>query len=632
MEQQDKFIKKEHMAEQSHFEEYKKETEQSIQITKEKIKSELENREYIHYEDYPLGKLEKEIQSLIQQDLNNSKDINGQIILETPPSHISRDFSLSTFRIAKILGIEPAEMALKIAGIINENKPDLIQKVDTAGPFVNLILNKDKTYSCALSNINLLKDRYGESDINAKKIAMFDYSAPNIAKPIGVGHLRSTIIGQALSNIYEKTGYSIIRDNHLGDWGTQFGQLIYAYQHWGDEEKISQNPINELKNLYVKFNQNSKDDPKIENSAREIFSKLEQKNPELVALWKKFRDLSIKDFEKTYQRLGVKFDLNIGESYFTDQTKPIVEECLKKGLAKKDSDTETVVVDTLKNLPSFLLQKQDGSSLYLARDLATIKFRVENFHPNTIVYVVGSEQELNFKQLLEFSRKAGYLPPKTEAKHIKFGMVLLEGEKMSTRKGTLIELKDLLSQSVKKSKEIIIQKGTGLSQKEIDEVSEIIGVGAIIYNDLKQSKEKNISFDWNRMLNFEAGSAVYLQYTYVRIKSIINKLENVLRKSVEPIISIEKDIFKDESEYNLAKKLMLYPAIIIKAQKIDAPHLIIEYLEELSQTFNSFYNDVSIIKTTDNKLQKSRINLINATAQVLKEGLNLLNIRVPEKM
>lgn len=615
---------------QDEFEKYKLEVAESVNAVQKKIREEKESREYVDFDSYPSEKLKKEVTEVVKESIG-VQDV-GEVGLSVPPAHIPGDFALEVFDIAKKLGEKPNVLAKKIADGINGREMALIKDASVAGAFVNVETHKEVLYHDILAKVLELGDRYGESDVNAGKVALIDYSAPNIAKPIGVGHLRSTIIGQALSNIYHETGYSVIKDNHLGDWGTQFGSLIYAYKQWGDEKKIAENPIGEFKDLYVKFHQFSEEHPEVKDNARELFARLGQKDPGLVALWKRFRDLSLKDFARVYERLGIKFDTNIGESYFTEKADKMVDECLAKGFCRKDEASEAVVVDQIGELPSFLLRKQDGSNLYLTRDLATLQFRINAFKPNTILYVVGNEQDLNFRQLFELGKRAEYLPDGVEAKHISFGMVLREGKKMSTRKGTLIELEDLISQSIEKSKEILLQKNPDADPQELDKVSEIIGIGAILYNDLRQSRTKNISFDWDRMLDLEGGSAVYLQYSYVRINSILRKLTEAyggidLGKLEKGDIS-----FTNKSEFDLAKKLMMFPEIIARAQETDSPHHICMYLEELALLFNSFYNEVSILRTEDQKLRDSRVALISGVAVVIKKGLSLFSIKVPEKM
>lgn len=612
------------------FASYELEAAESVKVVQEKIKKDKESRKFVDLDDYPSEELKAEVVEVLKESIG-VQDV-GAVGLSVPPAHISGDFTLEVFNLAKKLGEKPNVLARKIADCINERERALVKDASVAGAFVNVETHKDALYRDILAKVIELGERYGESDVNAGKVAVIDYSAPNIAKPIGVGHLRSTIIGQALANLYHETGYGVIKDNHLGDWGTQFGSLIYAYKKWGDENKIAKNPIGELKDLYVKFHAFSEEHPGVKDNARELFTRLEKKDPELVALWKRFRDLSLKDFERVYEQLGIKFDTNIGESYFTEQADKLVDECMAKGLCRKDETSEAVVVDQMGEIPSFLLRKQDGSSLYLSRDLATLQFRINTFKPDAILYVVGNEQDLNFKQLFELGKRAEYLPDGVETKHIGFGMVLRDGKKMSTRKGTLIELEDLLSQSIEKSREILLKKNPDANQKELEKVSEIVGVGAIIYNDLRQSRIKNISFDWNKMLDLEGGSAVYLQYSYVRINSILRKLTETYGEIDLSTLKKEDISFANKSEFDLAKKLMMFPETVLKSQQTDSPHRICTYLEELAQLFNSFYNEVSLLRTEDIKLRESRIALSKGVASVIKKGLSLLSIKVPEKM
>jgi arginyl-tRNA synthetase len=486
---------------------------------------------------------------------------------------------------------------------------------------ISLTFKKD-FYSKTLKEINKEKENFGSSNSNIGKITIIDYSSPNVAKPIGIGHMRSTNIGQALKNILEKTGYSVIGHNYIGDWGTQFGKLIYAYQNWGDKEKIKKNPLIELKNLYVQFHEEAEKDPKLEDKAREIFKKLEQKEPKLLKLWKEFRVLSIKGIKKTYQRLGIDFDLWFGESYFNELSKEMIKECLDKKIAYKDRETGAIVANP-ENLPTLLLQKQDGSTLYSARDLANLKLKNEKFHPNEILYVVGNDQELYFRQIFNLAKSLQISTITPE--HIGFGLILTDGEKMSTRKGSFIELDELLDEAIKQSEKIIKEKNPNLNKEDIKKTTTIIGVGAVIYNDLRQSREKNISFNWDKMLNLEGGSSIYLQYTYVRIQSILKKvgIKKVLPKNI---------VFEKPIEFNLSCNLSRFPSVVKMAGLDKAPHLIATYLEELAQLFNNFYNEVNVVNTKNKDLLSSRIVLINSVALVIKNGLAILNIKVPEKM
>src|SRR3989344_4654943 len=599
----------------------KKEGDKAVEKTKKRIAKELSSKKTVIFDNYTLVKIKENIGKI----LGISAD---KFSLNIPPEHIKTDLSVALFGFAEqdSGNNDPKKLAEDWAKKINETKNEFIENAQALGPYLNINLKKQKIYSLILNDISKLKNKFGQSDLNAKKVAVIDYSGPNIAKPIGVGHLRSTIIGQALANIYEATGYGVIRDNYLGDWGTQFGKLVYAYQKWGDKKKIAENPIKELNELYIKFHKEVEKNPEIEDNARQIFQKMEKEDSELIKLWMKLRSISIAEFKKIYERLGIKFDTYLGESYFAEETDKIVDECLEKGLAKKDEETGAIAVEDLEGLPSFLLRKKDDSGLYITRDLAALIFRMEVFEPDDILYVVGEEQSLHFRQLFALARALGYIDG-AKAKHIGFGLGLSGGKKMSTRKGTLIELEELIKQSVEKSKEILRQKNKDLSEKEIEEISEIIGLGAVVYNDLRQSRQKNISFDWKRMLDFEGGSAVYLQYTVARINSILKKLNAGETKE-----KISKPIFEKDSEFALARKMMFFSQIILEAQKHDSPHLIAVYLEELAQLFNHFYNEVSIIGTGDRDLRLSRISLIKSAATVIKNGLNLLGVKTPEKI
>jgi len=599
----------------------KKEGDKAVEKTKKRIAKEFSLKKTVIFDNYALVKIKENLGKILEVDID-------KLSLDIPPEHIKTDLSLALFGFTgQGYGVnDPKKLAQEWTKKINETKNEFIESAQALGPYLNINLKKQKIYSLILNDISKLKSKFGQSDLNIKKVAVIDYSGPNIAKPIGVGHLRSTIIGQALANIYEATGYGVIRDNHLGDWGTQFGKLVYAYRQWGDKKKIAKNPIKEMNELYVKFHEEAEKNPEIEDKARDIFQKMEEGDKGLITLWAKFRSISIAEFKKVYERLGIKFDMYLGESYFAEETDKIVEECLEKKLAKKDEETGAIAVENLDGLPSFLLRKKDDSGLYITRDLAALIFRVEVFEPDDVLYVVGEEQTLHFKQLFALARALGYIDG-AKAKHIGFGLVLSGGEKMSTRKGTLIELDELIKQSVEKSKEILRQKNKDLSDKEIEEISEIIGLGAVVYNDLRQSRQKNISFDWNRMLDFEGGSAVYLQYTVARINSILKKLSKTQCQGLALTLGFEK-----ESEFALARKMMFFPQIILEAQKHNSPHLIAVYLEELAQLFNHFYNEVSIIGTEDRNLRLSRVSLIKSVATVIKNGLGLLNIKTAEKI
>jgi len=558
--------------------------------------------------EYVLFKVYKEIKSILEDfELGD---------FQNPPEHIKTDLTV----------IGNLEKIKEAAREINAGSFEYLKEAETQGPFLNISLKSEAVFQSILKNLTNFSEKYGTSDLNEDRFALIEYSAPNVARPIGVGHLRSTIIGEVLSRIYEATGYTVLRDNYLGDWGTQFGKLIYAYRTWGDKRKVKENPLKELKKLYVKFQEESENNEQLIEKARSILKELEEGDKKTLKLWKRFRELSIREYKRIYNWLGVEFDHYGGESMFLKSARVVPEDCLKKGICKKGE--QGVVIAEVDNLPTFLVRKQDNSTIYHSRDLAQLKFRVEKFKPDDILYVVGSEQTLYFHQLFALAGKLGYLNSLTP-KHISFGLVLGEdGKRMSTRHGTAVELENLIDQSIKKSRKIIEEKNPELSVKEKQETAEKVGIGAIIYNDISQSREKNITFNWDRMLDFKTGSAVYLQYTYVRINSILEKYKKEIGNPQKP----EKFVFEELVEFELSRKLMFFPGVVLKARENDSPHIIAVYLEELAGIFNTFYNKISIIKTQDSGLRNSRIFLAKGISQVIKSGLMLLDVPVPKKM
>ncbi len=605
--------------------EYKKATDKDIEGLVKKLNTEKNIREYIPYSSYVLSHIKHEIVSLFVS-YGLSIDDPEKIRITLPPPHIEADLTISVFEYCKPLKKSPAFIAKELADFVNNSqKKFYLQSAAPINGYINVVLNKEKIYSQVLDSIGKLSEKYGHTDIYKNKTVIIDYSSPNIAKPFGVGHLRSTVIGQALANVYHAVGFSVVRDNHLGDWGTQFGALIYAYTHWGDEKIVAANPIEELKKLYVRFNDESKENPILKDEARKLFSQLEQGDKKLVEMWKKFRDLSLQEFQKTYERLGVTFDCMLGESYYIENFNELINDLKAKGIAVSTEDN-AVIVENLENLPTFLLQKSDGSTLYILRDIITLIHRQRFFHPDVVLYVVGSEQKLNFQQLFALCNKAGYTS-NVQLFHIDFGLVLINGGKMSTRKGTLVNLEDVLHQVTVKAKEILIQKG-GIDLADVDKTAEVVGTSAVVYADLKQNRNSNIEFDWDKMLSLEAGSSVYLQYTYARIMSILSKVN--FDPSTTP--SSKDYIFEDLSEFRLAFRLAFFPDVLLRAVENNTPHTISIFLEELTTDFNHFYSQISILKTEHDDLRYSRLILINTVAIGIKNALAILNIPVLTKM
>lgn len=605
--------------------EYKKATDKDIESLVKKLNTEKNTRKYIPYSSYVLSHIKNEIVSLFVS-YGLSIDDPEKIKITLPPPHIEADLTISVFEYCKPLKKSPAFIAKELSDYVNNFQKKIYLRAATpVNGYINLVLNKENIYGQVLDSVSNLKEKYGHTDVYKNKTVVIDYSSPNIAKPFGVGHLRSTVIGQALANTYHAVGFSVVRDNHLGDWGTQFGSLIYAYTHWGDEKVVAANPIEELKDLYVRFNEESKENTILKDEARKLFSQLEQGDNKLVEMWKKFRDLSLQEFQKTYDKLWVTFDCMLGESYYVENFNELIKALINKGIATSTEDG-AVIVENLENLPTFLLQKSDGSTLYMLRDVVTLIYRQKFFHPDVVLYVVGSEQKLNFQQLFALCNKAGYTSG-IQLHHIDFGLVLINGGKMSTRKGTIVNLEDILNQVTIKAKEILIQKG-GIDSSDIDNTAKVVGTSAIIYADLKQNRNSNIEFDWDKMLSLEAGSSVYLQYTYARIMSILSKANFDSSNTLK----IKDVVFEDPSEFRLAFRLAFFPDVLLRAVENNMPHTVSIFLEDLTTDFNHFYSQISILKTERDDLKYSRLLLINAVAMGIKNALAILNIPVLAKI
>jgi arginyl-tRNA synthetase len=454
-----------------------------------------------------------------------------------------------------------------------------------------------------------------------------EFSSPNIAKPMHVGHIRSTIIGAALANIFEALGAKVYRINHLGDWGTQFGKLIAAYKKWGNREQIKKAPIFEMLRLYVKFHEEMKLDPELERQGQQEFLKLEKGDRQNKALWNWFRRESLQEFNKLYKRLGVKFSHVVGESYYESMLQPIITDLLRKKIASKNDDGSVVVHLDKEGLPPCLIQKSDGGSLYATRDLAAIRYRVKRFKPSQILYVVGNEQSLHFDQVFAVARRAGYSGA-ASLKHVKYGLILGEDkQKLATREGKIIPLDEVLNKANEIARQVVQSKNPTLAAAVKASIAEVVGVGAVKYNDLSQNRLTDITFNWEKMLALEGNSAPYLQYSYVRLKSVLRKSGLRNRRMPSP------NVLSDATSHDLQvlRTLARYPEFLRRAAAEQGPHLLAAYLYELSNQVNTFYHAVPVIKA-ETKLRNLRLSLVETAASVLKQGLNILGIAVVEQM
>lgn len=517
----------------------------------------------------------------------------------------------------------PRELAenLKAELVKDKEISRIVEKIEIAGPgFINFYLKTDVLID-VLTEIDAQKEKYGISKEKNNRLAIVEYSSPNIAKPFTIGHLRSTIIGGAVANLLEATGWRVLRDNHLGDWGTQFGKQIYAIKTWGDFSKIekSDNPVKELVGLYVKFHEEAEKDPSLEDRARQWFKKLEEGDKEARELWQKCVDLSWLAFDKIYKLLGVKFNeefnggRGLGEAFFEDKMKPVIEELTKKKLLKEGKEGAKLVFFKGEKYPPAMVVKKDGTSLYHTRDLATDRYRKVTYSPDLIVNEVGLEQKLYFEQLYEMEKMLGWYKDEQRV-HVGHGLIRFKEGKMSTRKGNVIWLEDVLNEAIDRA----VKLGS-----EDKKTAEVVGIGALKWNDLKRDPKTDIIFDWGEMINMEGNSGPYLQYTYARAQSVLAKLKTQKSKvKIEP-----KDI--KEVESLIVRYLSQFPEVIAFAAKTYSPNILCNYLYNLAQKYNTFYNSNRII---DSDNQEVRVEITKAVGQVLKNGLRLLGIEAPEKM
>lgn len=533
------------------------------------------------------------------------------------------DYTFPCFFLSKELKKAPNLIAEELKNKINN--PDYIERIETVNGYLNFFINKEVLTKEVFEEFNNKKEKYGESNLGNGKKIIIDYSSPNIAKPFHIGHLRSTVIGQSLYRIYKNLGYDVVGINHLGDYGTQFGKLIEAYKLWHDEYNIDENPIDELTKMYIRINELCKEDPEVLERCRNNFKLLEEKDEYCMNLWNRFKELSLEEFKKTYDLLGTSFDSYKGEAFYSDKTNEVLE-ILEKN--KKITISEGAkVVDLEKEgikVPC-IIQKSNGSSIYATRDLAAILYRARTYDFDKCIYVTSYEQDLHFKQIFAVAK---YLDLKDKyvngLKHVSFGMVRLSEGKMSTRKGNIVKLDDILNEAITRAKNIILEKNPNLD--DIEETAKKVGVGAVIFNDLYNSRIKDEIFDYDIMLNFQGETCPYIQYMYVRINSIIEKSnENVL------INDINYSKLSDELSYSIVKLLYNFTDIIKEASEKDEPYVLSRYLIDLAKSYSTFYSQNKVL-SDDIEERKARLYLINIVRHVLKKGCELLGIQMPSKM
>ena len=543
--------------------------------------------------------------------------------IEIPKDANNGDYAFPCFRLAKELKKAPPMIANDIKEKMQIDET-IVEKLEVVGGYLNFYIHQEQMVEEVLKEIDA-QEEYGKSEFGKGKNIVIDYSAPNIAKPFHIGHLRSTVIGGALYNIYQYLGYHTIGINHLGDYGTQFGKLIEGYKLWGKEYNIEEDPINELTKIYIRINQVCKEDENVLEQCRMNFKLLEDGDPYCTEIWEKFRALSLKEFQKVYDLLGSHFDSWNGEAFYSDKMLEVIEILEKTGKLVESQGAKIIDLEDKGINTPCIIEKSNGSTTYATRDLAAILYRARTYDFDKALYVVSYEQTLHFKQVFEVAKLLGIDEKYTNGlKHVQFGMVSLPTGKMSTREGNIVKLEELLNESISRAKEIIEEKNPELENK--DEVAKKVGVGAVIFNDLSNSRIKDEVFDWNQILNFQGETGPYVQYTYVRTKSVLEKA--VYMPTIE---EVKFDKLLDEASKNIIKLIYNFENILIQVTEKEEPSILSRYLIDLAKAFSNFYNDNKIL-VEDSEVQNARIYLTYAVGKVLKIGAKLLGIEMPNKM
>lgn len=567
----------------------------------------------------------KNFKQIIAEQISKTININEKELesyIETPKDSKNGDYAFPCFRLAKELRKAPPVIANEIKEKIEPVEE--IEKIEVAGGYLNFFINKATLSEEVLREISKT-EQYGKSEIGKGKNIVIDYSAPNIAKPFHIGHLRSTVIGGALYNIYKYLGYNVTGVNHLGDYGTQFGKLIEGYKMWGKEYDIEKDPINELTKIYIRINEACKNDEQILENCRNNFKKLEEGDSYCVELWKKFRELSLQEFQKVYDLLGSKFDSWNGESFYSDKMPEVIDILQKTGKLVESQGAKIIELEDKGINTPCIIEKSNGSTTYATRDLAAILYRARTYDFDKALYVTSYEQVLHFKQVFEVAKLLGLDEKYTNGlEHVSFGMVLLPEGKMSTREGNIIKLEDLLNEAISRAKEIIEQKNPDLENKE--EVAKKVGIGAVIFNDMSASRIKDEIFDWNTILNFQGETGPYIQYTYVRTKSVLEKAGYLPK-----VEDVKVDNLVDDYSMTILKLIYNFEDVLVQVTDKNEPSILARYLIDLAKAYSSFYNENKII-VEDKEIQDARVYLTYATSEVLKQGANLLGMQMPEKM
>ena len=542
-------------------------------------------------------------------------------MMEYPPNPEMGDIAFPCFKLSKILRKSPVMIAdsFRDTLISDNDAKEIFDSIESVSGYLNLKVREDALCEDVKSMLDKGTD-YGSSNVGEGKTIVIDYSSPNIAKPFHIGHLRSTVIGQSIKNIFKFSGYNCVGVNHLGDWGTQFGKLITAYKLWGDKDDIEARGIKALNEIYVKFHKEAEEKPELEDEARANFAKMEQGDEEALSLWKWFVDISINEFKKTYDLIGADFESWRGESFYFDKTDAVVDELKAKDLLKFDDGAYIVPLDEY-DMPPCLILKGDGSTIYATRDIAAAMFRKNSYNFDKCIYVTSAGQSLHFAQFFKVIGLMGY-DWSEKLVHVPFGTVSFGGTKIATRTGNMILLEDIFEQAIEKTTQIIDAKNPNLENKE--DVAKAVGVGAIIFNDLSNNRIRDVDFDMEEALSFEGNTGPYVQYTYARCEGIIEK-SGITVDSTKLSIT-------DGAESSLIKILNMFPEKVTQARNDLEPSVISRYLLDVCAAFNRFYHDCPVLKVEDATVKNTRLALVSATANVLKSGLTLIGLKTPKNI
>lgn len=568
----------------------------------------------------------KEIAEIIAKNLEGLTEDEIKSMVEIPQDQSMGDYAFPCFRLAKTMRKAPNLIAAELAAKLQGDK--LFSEVSPVNAYVNMFVSREEMMKSTVSEVLEEMENFGKSNIGGNKKVIVEFSSPNIAKPFHIGHIRSTVIGNSLSKIYDALGYDVFKINHLGDYGTQFGKMICAYRRWGNREDVINAPIKTLLSYYTKFHVEVEEHPELEDEARAIFTKLEQGNKEELELWQWFRDESLKEFQRVYNMLGIEFDSYNGESFYSDKMPRFEKELSDKGLLQESKGAQVVDLEEYK-LGTALIKKSDGSSLYITRDIAAAVYRKETYDFYRNIYVVASQQNLHFQQLFKIIELMGY-DWANQCVHVPFGLVRLEEGTMSTRHGRVVFLEDVLNGAIEKTREIIEEKNPDI--ENLEEITSQVGIGAVVFNELSNNRIKDYTFKWDQILNFDGETGPYVQYTHARCASLLRKVGDETIAKAQEANNVDFALLaKLDSAYELTKLIYAFPGIVEQAGEKYEPSIITRHIIDIAQCFNKFYHDEHII-VEDEAEKVSKIALVVATKRVIATGIGLLGMKAPERM